>query len=166
VRRPIVAVIGSGATTPEMHATAMRVGEAVIESGARLLTGGLGGVMAAASEGAAGASRYREGDVIAVLPGYASADANPWVDIALPTGLGHARNAVVVAGADVVVLVGGDVGAMSEAGMALAIGRPLVVVESGGTAELLARAWRGRAGVSVVPLEGLAAELDRVLGTR
>ena len=164
MRRPIVAVIGSGSATPDMIATAKRAGAAVVESGARLLTGGLGGVMAAASEGAASAPRYREGDVIGVLPGYASADANPWVDIALVTGLGHARTTVVVAAADVVVLVGGDAGAMSEAGMAVAVGRPLVAVESGGTAELLARTWRERAGVTVVGIDGLAAALGRLLG--
>ena len=164
MRRPIVAVIGSGTATPEMIAIAKRAGAAVVESGARLLTGGLGGVMAAASEGAASAPHYREGDVIGVLPGYASADANPWVDIALATGLGHARNTVVVAAADVVVLVGGDAGAMSEAGMAVAVGRPLVVVESGGTAELLARTWRDRPGVTVVGIQGLEAALTRLLG--
>ena len=166
MRRPIVAVIGSGLAPPEMVAVAKRVGEIVVESGARLLTGGLGGVMAAASEGAAGAARYREGDVIGVLPGYASEDANRWVDIALSTGLGHARNAVVVAAADLVVLVGGDAGAMSEAGMALAIGRPLVIVESTGTAEILGSAWRGRAGVTAIGVDGLSAELVRLLGTR
>ncbi len=164
MRRPIVAVIGSGVATPEIATTAKLVGEAVIESGARLLTGGLGGVMAAASEGASGAPRYREGDVIGVLPGYESDAANPWVDVAIATGLGHARNAVVVAGADLVVLVGGDVGAMSEAGMALAIGRPLVVVESGGTAELLARAWRGRDGVTIVGIDDLGTVLRQHLG--
>jgi uncharacterized protein (TIGR00725 family) len=164
VRRPIVAVIGSGAGTPETMATAKRVGAAIIASGARLLTGGLGGVMTAASEGAAGAPRYREGDIVGVLPGYASEDANPWVDIAIPTGLGHARNTVVVAGADLVVLVGGDVGAMSEAGMALAIGRPLVIVESTGTAALLAHAWRERAGVTVVGIDELGEVLTRHLG--
>jgi uncharacterized protein (TIGR00725 family) len=147
-----------------MAAIAKRVGQIVVESGARLLTGGLGGVMAAASEGAAGAARYREGDIIGVLPGYATADANPWVDIALATGLGHARNTVVVAAADLVVLVGGDAGAMSEAGMALAIGRTLVIVESTGTAEILGRAWRERAGVTTVGIDELAAELRRRLG--
>jgi len=147
-----------------MVAIAKRVGEIVVESGARLLTGGLGGVMAAASEGAHAAPRYREGDVIGVLPGYSSADANPWVDVALPTGLGHARNTVVVAGADLVVLVGGDAGAMSEAGMALAIGRPLVIVESTGTAEILGRAWRERAGVTTLDVDELPAELVRLLG--
>jgi uncharacterized protein (TIGR00725 family) len=149
-----------------MVAIAKRVGQIVVESGARLLTGGLGGVMAAASEGAAGAAQYREGDVIGVLPGYASTDANPWVDIALATGLGHARNTVVVAAADLVVLVGGDAGAMSEAGMARAIGRPLVIVESTGTAEILGRAWRERAGVTVVTIDGLSSGLARLLGAR
>ena len=164
MRRPIVAVIGSGLATPEMVTIAKRAGEIVVESGARLVTGGLGGVMAAASEGAAGAAPYREGDVIGVLPGYASADANPWVDIALATGLGHARNTVVVAAADLVVLVGGDAGALSEAGLALAIGRPLVIVKSTGTAGILGRAWRDRPGVTMVGIDGLAAEIRRLLG--
>jgi uncharacterized protein (TIGR00725 family) len=166
VRRRVIAVIGSGEATPDMVAIAKRVGQTIVDSDARLLTGGVGGVMAAASEGAHGASRYREGDVIGVLASYSSEDANPWVDIALPTGLGHARNAVVVAAADLVVLVGGDAGALSEAGLAIAIGRPLVIVESTGTAELLGRAWREREGVTTVGVDGLAAELRRQLGAR
>ena len=70
----------------------------------------------------------------------------------------------MVAAADLVVLVGGDAGAMSEAGMALAIGRPLVIVESTGTAEILGSAWRGRAGVTLVDIDGLSSVLVRLLG--
>jgi uncharacterized protein (TIGR00725 family) len=150
MRRSVVAVIGSGDSTPAMDAAARQIGRTVIESGARLVTGGVGGVMAAASEGAHAAVAYREGDVIGILASYDAETANPWVDVALPTGLGHARNTLVVGAAEVVVLVGGDAGALSEAGLSQALGKCLLVVEgTGGTADILAAAWREREGVMV-----------------
>ena len=125
-RRPVVAVIGNSQATAEALRIAEDLGRLVVEHGWRLVTGGLGGVMEAAARGAHQARRYREGDVIGILPGGDPTLANRWVDIAVPTGMGHARNVLVVATADAVVAIGGGAGTLSEMALAWQLGRPLV----------------------------------------
>jgi uncharacterized protein (TIGR00725 family) len=101
-----------------------------------VVCGGLGGVMAAACRGAKSAG----GLTVGILPGEDRAAANPWVDVAIPTGLGEARNALVVRAADVVVAVGGEYGTLSEIALALRAGKPVVgvatwaLIRPGGTA--------------------------------
>jgi uncharacterized protein (TIGR00725 family) len=124
---PIIAVVGDG-TLPEgspLHALAERLGEALVGAGFRVLTGGLGGVMAAASRGAARSPAHGPGSVIALLPGHDPADANPHVDVALATGLGHGRN-TIVAHAAAVIAIGGGAGTLSELAFAW-IHRRLVI---------------------------------------
>jgi uncharacterized protein (TIGR00725 family) len=126
-----VAVIGTGDVldgSPEARA-AEAVGRGLAEAGAVVVCGGLGGVMAAACRGAVAAG----GTTVGILPGSSRADANPWVTIALPTGLGEARNALVVRTVDVLVAVGGGYGTLSEIGLALRTGTPVVGI---GTWEL------------------------------
>jgi len=146
VRRwPVVAVIGGGRAPEDVEAVAEAVGALVVDAGAALLTGGRGGVMAAASRGAVrarGAARLPP--VLGVLPTYDRSDANAFVDLVLPTGLGHARNAVVVASADVVVAIGGESGTLSELALARKLGRPVVVVAgTGGVSDRVARLLPG-----------------------
>lgn len=118
VRRPVIAVIG-GAHAPEAElAVAEELGRALVDAGYRIVTGGLGGVMAAASRGARSSPAWRDGDVIGVLPGLVVEEANAWVDIVIATGMNHARNVVVVASGDVVVAVGGGAGTLSELALA------------------------------------------------
>jgi hypothetical protein len=85
--------------------------------------------MAAASRGAHRARGYREGDVIGVLPGGDRAAANRWVDVAIPTGLGVARNVLVVQAADAVIAIGGRAGTLSELALAWQLGRPVVALD-------------------------------------
>ena len=87
-----------------------------------LVCGGLGGVMEAACRGAkeAGAT------TVGILPGTDRAAANPFVDVAVPTGLGEARNALVVRAADALVAVGGGHGTLSEIALALKAGKRVV----------------------------------------
>src|SRR5581483_6637188 len=92
------------------------------------VTGGRGGVMAAASKGASEAG----GVVVGILPGEDRGAANEWVTVALPTGLGELRNGLVVRAADVVVAVGGAYGTLSEIALALARGMPVVGFDSWG----------------------------------
>ena len=166
-RRHVVAVIGSGQASPEMVSCAEAVGAGLVGMGVRLITGGREGVMAAASRGARNAPGWRDGDILAVVPGYQHAEANPWADVVLPTGLGHARNAVVVAAGDVVVLIGGEAGSLSEVGLARKIGRPVVVVRgTGGLADRASLLLPHDPGIVVVSsaqaaLEAVAALLAR-----
>lgn len=118
-RRPVLAVIGSGGSIDvAVEQAAEALGRAAIEAGFRIVCGGRDGVMEASSRGARSAANWREGDVIGILPGYERRNANPFVDIVIPTGLGIARNVVVVASADVVVAIAGGSGTLSEIAIA------------------------------------------------
>jgi uncharacterized protein (TIGR00725 family) len=119
-----VAVVGDGRddAPPSVLDAAELLGARVAEHGWLLVTGGRGGVMEAACRGA----KSRRGTTLGLLPGLARADANGWVDIALPTGLGELRNGLVVRAADVVLAVGGGHGTLSEIALALKLERPVI----------------------------------------
>jgi len=119
-----IAVIGSGA---EHEQRAAEVGRLLAERGATVVTGGRGEVMAAASRGAKSAG----GTTIGIVPGESRAEANEWVDHVVVTGTGHARNLAVVASGDAVIAVGGRYGTLAEIGLALTLGRRVVVLEPG-----------------------------------
>ena len=125
VERPLrIGVIGSGDAEGEVLVAARAVGRALARAEALLVCGGLGGVMAAAAEGAA-----EEGaPVLGLLPGDDPADAAPGVSIPIPTGLGEARNALVVKASEAVIAVSGEWGTMSEAAFCMKLGVPLVGV--------------------------------------
>jgi uncharacterized protein (TIGR00725 family) len=131
LRRKVVAVIG-GAHAPEAElAVAEELGRALVDAGFRIVTGGLGGVMAAASRGARSSSAWCDGDVIGVLPGLVAEEANAWVDVVIATGMNHARNVVVVATGDVVVAVGGGAGTLSELALAWQHQKHVVALQVG-----------------------------------
>ncbi|HET9720380.1 MAG TPA: TIGR00725 family protein [Solirubrobacteraceae bacterium] len=116
-----VAVIGASQPTPDDAMVAEAVGRGLAECGAIVVTGGRGGVMAAASRGAASAG----GLVVGLLPGLDRSEANDWVTVAIPTGLGELRNGLVVRAADAVVAIGGAYGTLSEIALALQGGTPV-----------------------------------------
>jgi uncharacterized protein (TIGR00725 family) len=136
-RRRLVAVIGD-ANLPagsQKDLLAEEVGRLLVDAGFRVLTGGLGGVMEAACRGARSSTRYQSGDTVAVLPGHDPADANPFVDIVIPSGLDHVRNSIV-AHADAVIAIGGGAGTMSEICLAWIYKRLIVALRVSG--------WSGR----------------------
>lgn len=137
-RRLIVAVCGSVRPPPEAAAMAEAIGEGIVSNGWILATGGLGGIMEAASRGARSSAAWTGHQVIGVLPSDQAADANPFVDIAMPTGLGRARNAVLVQMADAVVAVHGMAGTLSEIALAWQMGTPVVCLMAGGVAQQMA----------------------------
>ncbi|MGH9100168.1 MAG: TIGR00725 family protein [Acidimicrobiales bacterium] len=154
-------MVGSGSCGPDDEQLAEEVGRGLAEAGALVVTGGLGGVMAAASRGA----RAAGGTTIGLLPGETRADANVWVSVAVPTGLGEGRNLLVVRAADALIAIGGEYGTLSEIGLALKAGRPVVGL---GTWELRrhgeaeADAGIRRAGQ---PSEAVALALELARGT-
>jgi uncharacterized protein (TIGR00725 family) len=117
-----IGVVGEGVAGPRALRQAERVGRAVAEAGAVLLCGGLGGVMEAASRGAAGAG----GLVVGLLPGFDRRDGNRWLSIAVATGMDQARNVILVRSCDAIVAVGGMYGTLSEIALALKLGVPVV----------------------------------------
>jgi len=122
-----VAVIGpgTGASAEQLDA-AEEVGRLLAEAGAVVVCGGLGGAMEAVCRGA----RSAGGMTVGILPGRDRRDANDYVQVALPTGLGEGRNALVVRAADAVVAVGGGYGTLSEIALALRADKPVVGIDT------------------------------------
>ena len=152
----VVAVVGPGSDVPdEIAALAHEVGLLLAQRGIDVVTGGLGGVMAAAARG----THEGGGIVIGLLPGNDRAHANPDLTVAIPTGLGQGRNALVVRAADGVIAVGGSWGTLSEIALARRAGKPVVCL----------RGWRViDAGDNPVPLAvaGTPAEAVELLTAR
>ena len=121
-RQPIIAVCGAGRCDTRMAAQAEAVGHGIALAGAVLVCGGLGGVMAAACRGA----RLAGGLTIGILPGDDPRAANSDVLIPIATGMGQARNVIIVQTADVVIAIGGEYGTLSEIALARKAGRAVI----------------------------------------
>jgi hypothetical protein len=159
----VIAVIGTGEPDPLLEELAHEVGRLLAEAGCTLVCGGLGGVMLAACRGARSAS----GRTVGILPGRSRADANPYVDVAIATGMAEARNAVIAWTADAVVAVGGGFGTLSEIALTLRAGKRVVGLETwevsqGGRDPGILRASTPREAVRLVLEQtgsGLSAQL-------
>jgi uncharacterized protein (TIGR00725 family) len=119
-------VIGASEASPEQLEQARLAGRRLAELGAVVVTGGRGGVMEAACRGA----KEGGGQTVGILPGASRADANEWVDVAVPTGLGEARNALVARAADALVAIGGAWGTLAEIAFARGAGKAVFGVGS------------------------------------
>ncbi len=117
-----VSVIGGHEITKEIEQIAQKVGQIIANEGAVLVCGGLDGAMKAAAKGAKSAG----GLTVGILPGKDKKDANPYIDIALPTSIGYARNAIVACSADFIVALPGSHGTRSEISYGLVFGRPII----------------------------------------
>lgn len=122
----IISVIGAGSCDIDIYKTAEEVGKLIAQKGATLITGGLGGVMEAASKGAKGSG----GLTVGILPGFSKGEANKYVDIPITTGLNHARNIIVAGSADAVIAISGEYGTLSEIAIALKLGKPVVGIRT------------------------------------
>jgi uncharacterized protein (TIGR00725 family) len=129
---PRIAVAGAGICGRELFGVAEDVGRAIAAAGAVLVCGGLGGVMEGAARGAATAG----GLTVGILPGADPRNANPYILVPLPTGMGEMRNVLVARTAQAVIAIGGEWGTLSEVAMARKCGVPVVLVRPGLTASL------------------------------
>ncbi len=105
-----IGIIGGSKISKEIYNDALEVGKLVAKGGAILVSGGMGGVMEAASKGAKEAG----GLVVGILPGEDKSEANPYVDIPIFTGLGWMRNILVIRNSDVLIALDGSYGTLSE----------------------------------------------------
>jgi uncharacterized protein (TIGR00725 family) len=126
VTAPMVAVVGAGRASADEERWAEEIGRRLAARDVTVVTGGLGGVMAAACRGA----REAGGRTVGLLPGTDRDDANPWVEVVLPTGLGEARNTLVVRAAQALIAVGGEHGTLSEIAFARKVGVPVVGLDT------------------------------------
>jgi uncharacterized protein (TIGR00725 family) len=127
----IISVIGADSCNNEIDKTAEEVGTLIAKRNAVLVSGGLDGVMEAASKGA----REAGGVTVGILPGFTKDDANEYVTIPITTGLSHARNIIVVRSADAVIAVSGEYGTLSEIAIALKLCKPVIGIQTWGTIE-------------------------------
>jgi len=127
-RKIIIGVMGAAQCDAKVYQEAYQVGRLVAEGGAILLCGGRGGVMEASAKGAKEAG----GLTIGILPGSNERDSppNPYIDIAIFTGLSDARNAINVRSSEVIIAISGGYGTLSEIALALKIGKPVVLLHS------------------------------------
>ncbi len=144
--RPIIAIIGAGDIKEDdlIYELAFELGKALIDNGYRIITGGYGGIMEAASRGGRASDKHCSGDIIGILPSRSREGANRFVDIAIPSGLGIMRNSVI-ANSDAVIAVGGGAGTLSEMAFAWQFGRLLIAYRvEGWSGELADRPIDGR----------------------
>ncbi len=118
----IIGVIGGSHCSPEIYKLAEEVGERIAISENILICGGLSGVMEAVCKGA----KSKKGLTIGILPGKLKSDANPWVDIPITTGMGVARNVIIVRSSDSIIAIDGSHGTLSELAIAANLGVPIV----------------------------------------
>ena len=131
-----IGAIGAGECSTEIYGIAYEVGCLVGQNEWVLVCGGLGGVM----EGAAKGCFENGGITVGILPSTEKRSANPFVTLAIPTGMGEARNVLVVRASDVVVAIAGGYGTLSEIGLALKIGKPVIGLKT----------WPGIDGIDYV----------------
>lgn len=126
-RKIFVAVIGASQPSAKGLDFAESIGRDIASRGAVVVCGGLGGVMEAASKGAAEVG----GEVLGILPGPDKLSANPYVTMPVPTNMGHARNVIIAHTADVLIAVEGEYGTLSEAAIGLKLGKTVVSLPGG-----------------------------------
>ena len=118
----VIGVIGGHGCNAKVEQLAHKIGENIAKVEAKLVCGGLSGVMEAVAKGAKSAG----GTTIGIIPGEDKAEANPYIDIVIPTGLGFARNTLVVRTADVIIALPGEYGTLSEIAFALVLKKKVI----------------------------------------
>jgi uncharacterized protein (TIGR00725 family) len=149
----IIAVIGDSSCSPEETKLAESVGELLAQQGATIVCGGLGGVMEAACRGA----KSKGGLTVGILPGQDPSTANPWVDVPVVTGIGEARNIVVVKSAQAVIAIGGRYGTLSEIAYALKNNTPVIGLNTWSLSR------NGREDDSVVEVKNATEAVDKAI---
>ncbi len=122
----VIGVIGGSVVPAEVLLQARELGKEIASRGCMLICGGMGGVMEAACKGA----KEGGGTTIGILPGEDKSDANQYVDVSIASGLGIARNVLIVRTADVVIALNGSYGTLSEMALALNLGKRVIALGS------------------------------------
>ncbi len=153
--RMIIAVIGGGDHPPQeaLH-MAEEVGKELARRGVAVVCGGLNGVMEAVCRGA----KAEGGVTIGILPGNDPAEGNPYVDYRICTGMGYARNLIVVKSGRAVIAIDGEYGTLSEIGHALGDGIPVVGLKT------WAMSRNGQADTKIIPANTPAEAVEKALG--
>jgi len=152
-KKKFIAVIGGSQCSSQEAEVAESVGRELARQGAILVCGGRGGVMEAACKGASAEG----GITIGILPGDSRQAANPYVQIPIVTGIGYARNVVVVKSAQAVIAIGGNYGTLSEISHALESGIPVIGLNTWSLSR------KGQPDNSIIPAQDAAEAVDKAL---
>ena len=152
-KKKFIAVIGGGQPSPEEAKLAEEVGRELARQGAILVCGGLGGVMEAACKGASAEG----GTTIGILPGDSRQAANSYVQIPIVTGIGYARNVIVVKSAQAVIAIGGNYGTLSEISHALQNNIPVIGLNTWSLSR------KGQPDNSIIPAQNPTEAVDKAL---
>lgn len=148
-----IAVVGDSACSAEEARLAETVGELLAQQGSTIFCGGLGGVMEAVCRGA----KSKGGLTVGILPGGERNNANPWIDVPVVTGMGEARNAVLVKSAQAVIAIGGGYGTLSEIAYALKSGTPVIGLNTWSLSQ------PGREGDSIIRVQSATEAVEKAL---
>jgi uncharacterized protein (TIGR00725 family) len=151
--KKLIGVIGGGTCSEAEAKTAEEVGRRLARQGAILVCGGLGGVMEAACRGASGEG----GLTIGILPGEDRRSANPYVQLPIVTGLGYARNVIVVKSARAIIAIGGSYGTLSEIAHARQNGIPVIGLNTWSLSK------NDQVDQSIIPAQSAAEAVDMAL---
>lgn len=149
----IIAVIGGSTCSVDEAQIAEAVGRELARRGATLVCGGLGGIMEAACRGAKSAG----GLTIGILPGDDRRSANPYVDVPIVTGMGHARNAIVVKTAQAVIAIDGSYGTLSEIALALQNGIRVIGLDTWNLS------LHGQPDSSIIPAQSAVDAVEKAI---
>jgi len=152
-KKKFIAVIGGSQCSSQEAEVAESVGRELARQGAILVCGGRGGVMEAACRGASAEG----GITIGILPGDSRQAANPYVQIPIVTGIGYARNVVVVKSAQAVIAIGGNYGTLSEISHALESGIPVIGLNTWSLSR------KGQPDNSIIPAQDPTEAVDKAL---
>lgn len=153
MKRSVIAVIGQGLEDDRLNKEAEEAGSLIAEAGCVLVNGGLGGVMRSSAKGC----RSKGGLTIGMLPGVDPADANPFIDIPIPAGMGEMRNLLIVRSAAAVIAIGGGYGTLSEIAIALKASKPVIGLRTWDISEEIKKADNAREAVRMA-LEAVSAK--------
>jgi len=151
MRKRVVSVIGGHNCTPKVEQVAQKLGKKLAKVADILVSGGLSGTMKAVSQG----FKAGGGITIGIIPSYDKKDANKFVDIVIPTGMGLARNVLVVKSADIVVALPGEAGTLSEIAYCLQFGIPVISFNS----------WDIPGVIKVKTVEEAVIKVKEILGS-
>ena len=126
MHKKLIAVIGGKKANDEIYKIALQVGKIIAINGLILICGGKGGVMEAAAKGA----KQENGITIGILPGGSKEEANKYIDIAIPTDISNARNAIIARACDLAIAINGGYGTLSEIALCLAMKKTVLGIKT------------------------------------
>ena len=158
----VIGIIGSAQPTPELETLAEDVGIELAHRGATVICGGLTGVMEASCRGAKKAG----GLTIGILPGTSAEDANPYVNIAIPTGIGEARNLIIIRSSHALIAIGGGYGTLSEIAFALKLRVPVVGLKTWELDKIsLPPYQKGKEPINIIPAQNAQDAVEKTIST-